>query len=276
MSTDTFARYLQAYCDGELEVSKMLEVEAHLEACPSCRQTAEAERAFREHLRAKITPEPVPPHVEERLISAINDLDRQGRSSAPPLEGRRARSLAVAASVLLLALGGVLGYLIGGRTSPFMPSPVLAQLVGEHMRSTQLESPVELRSGNTQQVAFWLQGRIEHPILVPDYNPMGIQLLGGRVFQLADRRVASVVYKKEGKMLSLFALSGTGYKGLLISLEEARRQGQVFLAFESEGQQMLLWGQGEMVYALVSDVGWAALFECAQVFFDGESSLSSS
>jgi len=270
MSTDTFGRYLQAYCDGELEVSKMLEVEGHLEACPSCRRSVEAERAFREHLRAKIAPEPVPPHVEERLISAINDLDRQSRSSAPPLEGRRARSLAVAASVLLLALGGVLGYLIAGGTSRFMPSPVLVRLVGEHVRSTQLERPVELHSGNTQQVAFWLQGRIEHPILVPDYDPMGIQLLGGRVLQLGDRRVASVVYKKEGKMLSLFALSGTGYKGLLIGLEEVRRHGQVLLAFESEGQQMLLWGQGEMLYALVSDVGWDALFECAQVFFQGE------
>jgi anti-sigma factor RsiW len=276
MSTDAFARYLQAYCGRELDVAKMLEVEAHLEACPACRQTVEAERVFREHLRAMVAPEPVPPHVEERLMSALNDLDRQGLSGAPHPEGRRARSLAVAASVLMLALGGVLGFLIAGRTSRFMPSPVLAQLVGEHMRSTQLERPVELHSGNTRQVAFWLQARIEHPILVPDYDPMGIQLLGGRVFQLADRRVASVVYKKDGKMLSLFALSGTGYKGLLVALEEARKQGQVFLAFESEGQQMLLWGQGEMVYALVSDVGWGALFECAQVFFDGEASSSSS
>jgi anti-sigma factor RsiW len=272
MSTDVFARYLQAYCDGELDVAKTLEVEGHLEVCPACRQAVEAEWAFREHLRARIGPEPVPPHVEERVISAINDLDRQGRSR----EGRRARSLAVAASVLLLALGGVLGYLIAGRAPRFMPSPVLAQLVGEHVRSAQLERPVELHSGNTQQVAFWLQGRIEHPILVPDYSPMGIQLMGGRVFQLADRRVASVVYKKDGKMLSLFALSGTGYKGLLLSLEEARRQGQAFLAFESEGQQMLLWGQGEMVYALVSHMGWDALFQCAQVFFDGKSSSSSS
>jgi anti-sigma factor RsiW len=276
MSTDAFARYLQAYCDGELDVAKTLEIEGHLEACPACRQAVEAERAFREQLRARIAPEPVPPHVEERVISAINDLDRQGRSGASRPEGRRARSLAVAASVLLLTLGGVLGYLSAGRTPRFMPSPVLAQLVGEHVRSTQLERPVELHSGNTQQVAFWLQGRIEHPILVPDYSPMGIQLMGGRVFQLADTRVASVLYKKDGEMLSLFALSGTGYKGLLRSLEEARRQGQVFLAFESEGQQMLLWGQGEMVYALVSHVGWDALFQCAQVFFDGESSPSSS
>ncbi len=275
MSTDAFARYLQAYCDGELEVWKMLEVEGHLETCPSCRRSVEAERAFREHLRAKIAPEPVPPHVAERLRSVMDDLDRQGRSSAPPLEGRRPWSLAVAASVLLLALGGSLGYLIAGRTSRSMPSPLLGQLVGEHMRSTQLERPVELHSENTQQVAFWLQGRVEHPILVPDYNPMGIQLLGGRVLQLGDRRVASVVYKKkEGKMLSLFALSGRGHKGLLIGLEEVRRHGQIFLAFESEGQQMVLWSQGGMLYALVSDVGWDALFECAQVFFDGESSSS--
>jgi anti-sigma factor RsiW len=142
------------------------------------------------------------------------------------------------------------------------------------MRSTQLERPVELHSGNTQQVAFWLQAKVEQPILVPDYGPMGIQLLGGRVFQVGDRRVASVVYKKEGKMLSLFALSGTRYKGLLIGLEEARRQGQAFLAFESEGQQIVLWSQGEMLYALAADMGWNALFECAQVFFDGRSSSS--
>ena len=101
---------------------------------------------------------------------------------------------------------------------------------------------------------------------------MGIQLLGGRVGQLGDRRVASVVYKKGGKMLSLFALPGAGLRGFLTGLEEVRRHGQVFLAFESEGQQMLLWGQGGMVYALVSDMGWGALYECVQVFFQGESS----
>ncbi|MGH7405202.1 MAG: anti-sigma factor family protein [Candidatus Methylomirabilales bacterium] len=261
MSTDAFARYLQAYCDGELEVSKMLEVEGHLEACPSCRRSVEAERAFREGFREKVLPERVPPHLEESLRSAMAE---------PGERGRRPRVRLVAASVLLLTLGGVLGYLIAQRVSRLTPSPLLGQLVGEHMRSTQLERPVELHSENTQQVAFWLQGRIEHPVLVPDYNPMGIQLLGGRVLQLGDRRVASVVYKKGGKMLSLFALSGTGYTGLLIGLEEVRRHGQVFLAFESEGQEMLLWGQGEMLYALVSDVGWDALFECAQVFFDRE------
>ncbi|HET7853468.1 MAG TPA: zf-HC2 domain-containing protein [Candidatus Methylomirabilis sp.] len=275
MTTDAFARYLQAYCDGELEVSKMLEVEGHLETCPSCRQTVEAERAFREGLREKILVEPVPLHLQERIRSAMAELEESDRR--PTLQPAfRPRTWLMAASVLLLAFGGVLGYLIAGRTSRFMPSPVLAQLVGEHVRSTQLERSVELRSGNTQEVAFWLQGRIEHPILVPDYNRMGIELLGGRVLQLGDRRVASVVYeyRKGGKILSLFALPGTGYKGLLIALEEARKQGQVFLAFESEGQQMLLWGQGEMVYALVSDVGWDDLFECARVFFDGESSSS--
>jgi anti-sigma factor RsiW len=274
MTTDAFGRYLQAYCDGELEVSKMLEVEGHLETCASCRQTVEAERAFREGFREKILVEPVPLHVEERIRSAMAELEERNRHPAASLPAFRPRAWLVAASIFLLTLGGVLGYLIAGRTSRSMRSPLPGQLVGEHVRSTQLERPVELHSGNTQQVAFWLQGRIEHPILVPDYNPMGIQLMGGRVLQLGDKRVASVVYKKAGKMLSLFALSGKGNTGLLIGLEEVRRQGQVFLAFESEGQQMLLWGQGDMLYALVSDVGWDALFQCAQVFFDGESGSS--
>ena len=273
MSTDAFARYLQAYCDGELEVSKMLEVEGHLEACPLCRRSVEAERAFREGFREKVLPERVPPHLEESLRSAMADPGEKDRR--PTLQPAfRPGTWLVAASVFLLTLGGVFGYLIAGRTLRFTPSPLPGQLVGEHMRSTQLERPVELHSGNTQQVAFWFQGRMEQPILVPDYDPMGIQLLGGRMLQLGDRRVASVVYKKGARMLSLFALSGTEYKNLLIGLEEVRRHGQVFLAFESEGQQMLLWSQGGMLYALVSDVGWDALFECAQVFYDGESSSS--
>ena len=58
MTSHEIAPYLQAYCDGELEAPKMLDVEAHLQSCPSCRQAVEAEQAFREELRTKLLGNP--------------------------------------------------------------------------------------------------------------------------------------------------------------------------------------------------------------------------
>ena len=260
---------LQAYLDGELPPSKTLEAEAHLEACRPCRQAAEAEQAFRKELRKKLLPEPVPPHLEEKLRSAMAELEGRDRRRSPQPTFER-RAWLVAASVLLLTLGGVLGYLIAQPVSRPGLSPLVQELVAEHMKSALLENPVDLSSRNTQQVAFWFQGKIEHPIRVPDYSLTGIQLLGGRVTQLGDRRVASIVYEKGRKMISLFAFSR--YKASLTGLDEIRRDGQVFFAGESRGQQMLLWDRGEMMYALVSDIGWDELFQCARVFFQGESS----
>ncbi|MEE9521187.1 MAG: zf-HC2 domain-containing protein, partial [candidate division NC10 bacterium] len=77
MTCPDFARYLQAYCDGELDVSKMLEVEEHLQGCPSCSAAVEAEEAFRKELRRTVAQEPVPPHIAERLRSAVAALEEE-------------------------------------------------------------------------------------------------------------------------------------------------------------------------------------------------------
>jgi anti-sigma factor RsiW len=265
MTSHEFASFLQAYCDSELEASKMLEVEAHLEACSSCRRTVEIERAFRGELRRRIPPEPVPPHLQERLKALLGELHEKERR--PPSAFRRL-GWRVAASFLLVVLGGLLAHLLSQPGSRPGLSPLLLELIREHGRSVSQEKPVELYSKNTTQVALWFQGKIAHPILVPDYDPMGVQLLGGRVIQFGNRRVASVVYEKGRTKISLFAFSGAGDTTFLTDLREIRRDGQIFLAVEFQGQQMLLWDREEMVYAMVSDVGWDPLFECARVFFE--------
>ncbi len=261
MTCQECAGYLQSYCDGELETSQMLEVEAHLQACPSCRGAVEAERAFREELRSKLSREPVPPHVAEELRSALT------KASHPPAPGRRAPLLAVAASVLLV-VGGVLGYVIGESDSKAEVSPLVMELVREHMEVTLRENPAELSSKDTHQVAFWVQGRIGHAVQVPDYSATGVHLLGGRVTELGGRRAGYIVYEKGRNIISLFAFPR--YEASLSGLQEIRRNGRTFLTGEYLMKQILLWKSGEMTYALVSDVGWDELFKCAEMFFKGE------
>ncbi len=270
MTAHELATYLQAYCDGELETSKMLEVEGHLQSCPSCRQAIEAEQSFREALRTKIAPEPVPLHLAERLRSAIAEMEeREKRPALSPAWGRRAWLLAAAASVLLFVLGGVLGYLVSRPLSQPGLHPMVTELVAEHMRFDHLENPAELPSEDMKQVAFWVQGRVGYSVRVPDYRSAGIQLLGGRITRLNGRQAGYIVYEKGRSIISLFAFPRFGAS--LSGLEEIRRGAKTFLMGEHRGQQILLWESengSKMTYALVSDVGWDELFECARVFFE--------
>jgi anti-sigma factor RsiW len=267
MTTHEFARYLQAYCDGELEASKMLEVEGHLQACASCRRTVEAEQAFRNGLRTNIAREPVPSHLAERLRAAMTELEGEQARPARPLGwGGRAWLVAAAASILLVTLGGVLGYLIAQPLSRPGLHPLVTEMVSEHMKFDQLDNPAELPSRNTKQVAFWVQGQIGYPVHVPDYSASGIQLLGGRVTQLSGRRAGYIVYEKGRNIISLFAFRR--YGATLSGLEQIRQEGRTFLIGEYQGQRILLWDSNKMTYALVSDVGWEELFQCARVFFE--------
>ncbi|MFQ5846716.1 MAG: anti-sigma factor family protein [Candidatus Methylomirabilales bacterium] len=266
MTAHEFARYLQAYCDGELEPSKMLEVEGHLDACPSCRSVVEGERAFREGLRAAVAREPVPPHLVERLRSAIAESEEsEGRPARPAVWGRRAWSLALAASILLFVVGGTLGYLVAQPSSRPGFHPLVTDLVSEHMKFALRENPAELPSENIKQVAHWVRGRLGYSVRVPDYSTSGIQLLGARVARLSGRRAGYIVYEKGRNIISLFAFPryGADFSGLT----EIRRDGRSFLSGEYQGQQILLWESGKTTYALVSDVGWDEIFQCARVFF---------
>lgn len=267
MTCQECAGYLQSYCDGELETSQMLEVEAHLQACPSCRGAVEAERAFREELRSKLSREPVPPHVAEKLRSALT------KASHPPAPGRRAPLLALAASVLLV-FGGVLGYVIGESDSRAEVSPLVMELVREHMEVTLRENPAELSSKDTHQVAFWVQGRIGHAVQVPDYSATGIHLLGGRVTRLGGHQAAYIVYEKGRNIVSLFAFPQYGTS--LAGLKETRQQCMVFRTAEYRGHQILLWESDEMTYAMVANIGWDELLKCAKAFLEAKQSLKPS
>ncbi len=61
----------QAYLDGELDPAATLEIEAHLEACASCRQLVANITELREGLRAVPRHHPLPAGLEARILIAL-------------------------------------------------------------------------------------------------------------------------------------------------------------------------------------------------------------
>ena len=204
----------------------------------------------------------------EKLRTRIAELDKgEKRSARRSTWEWRASWFALAASVLLMFLGGLLGYLIATPRLPPALHPLVAQLVMEHMKFAPLENPTELSSENLQQVAVWVQGSTGHRVRVPDYSAAGIRLLGSRVTRLAGHRAAYIMYEKGRNIISLFALPR--YGGSLDGLEKVELSGMVFYTAAYQGKHILLWDSRDMTYALVSDIGWDHLVECALVFSRG-------
>src|ERR1019366_8123032 len=58
------------YVDGAASPTERASVDAHVAACPPCRQRAEAERAVRETLQARVAPLSAPDHLRERCRRA--------------------------------------------------------------------------------------------------------------------------------------------------------------------------------------------------------------
>lgn len=100
---------------GQLEPDEILELEAHLSSCPTCR--SEATRLKRDHLQlsAVLADLPVSPRVRSTVVAAA-----QGRHSANawPL---------LAAAALIVLLTGATGLLVGSQAPS--PNPIVERSV---------------------------------------------------------------------------------------------------------------------------------------------------
>lgn len=178
------------FVDGELEPALASEVAAHLEACPTCRGQAEAERALRVRLLAVPDPE-LPRGLEARVRGAR--VEAQRKRALPRLAMRWALP---AAAVL------VVGIWLRGH-APF----VAWDLARDHDKCFSRQPlPVAVASRDPEQLAAWFgrQGT-RLPALPAEVGEL--QLVGGRYCPLASLSLAPhVYYRSATSRLSVFVV----------------------------------------------------------------------
>jgi anti-sigma factor RsiW len=78
MNCGVSRRSLDAYPDGELGVSRQLDLEAHLASCPSCKSAAAKAVEFRALIRASLRSYELPSGLKpriEKLLKKLADLE---------------------------------------------------------------------------------------------------------------------------------------------------------------------------------------------------------
>lgn len=244
MNCTEFEAFLHPYVDGELSVADTAAAEAHRQMCPGCRGLVARERSLR-RLLADQPRERAPEGLRRRVVSAIRaERRRQWRPwlLAP----------ALAAAVVLMVL---------------LPTwradrSLVGELIDTHVAYTQLHQPAELVSDDREAVASWFFDRAGLRIAVPDYTPSGIRLVGARLGDAREQRMAYLLYEKGHTLLSVFMLpapaAGSDLRGRRVAY-----RGHDYLVQERQGQRAVAWADAHAVYGLVSSLDYEALLECA-------------
>jgi anti-sigma factor RsiW len=219
-----------------LDQEQARRVAAHLAGCAACRAVADEERALDRRLEAELPQHPAPLGLKRRLAA---------RLPPPPVRSRRARILArtVTATATALAAAACVVLAVGLQARHEGTDPLVAEAVSDHLRVVYRERPVDIESGGPHQVKPWFTGRLDFAIPQVWPGDDEVKLVGGAVGVFGDRKAAELVYKRQLHTLTLFVFPGAG----LALPKEPRLRNE-------RGFSVVMWCEGDLGYALVSDV----------------------
>lgn len=190
------------YIDGEASAADQAAVAEHLAACPPCRQRAAAEAAVRQVLRTRVEALRCQTPATLRGRCASLGGGRSMMAKAPSTLRSRALPFSMAAA-LTLALGGIFVYGLTARSS----TALAAQLALDHIKCFALFGGTRPVDSGAMEIS--LQKRYGWPLHIPEGSgPDGLQLVGARRCLYGEGALAHLMYRLQGRPISLFMLPG--------------------------------------------------------------------
>ncbi len=233
MNCDDFQILISAYIDNELDLTKCVEVERHLNECESCSAVLSSSINLRSALKNK-----------ELYFTAPGTLTDKLRSSIPapkkPVPALRRNlfawnNIALAFSVALIL---VLGTLIINNNS--RSSNLDQFILNNHLRSLQYNHLTDVESTDQHTVKPWFDGKLDFSPPVVDLKDDGFPLDGGRIDFIESRPAAVLVYNFKKHIINVF-----------ISLESGHPLASGIS--ELHGYNIIKWNSSGMNFWVVSD-----------------------
>lgn len=231
------------FIDGVLADIERRAVEGHVGLCPACRSRVAAERAVRDLLRtqqgalnASRAPEALRAACAGLNSRATVDAVRQEAVAAGPARAAawpaRLAPFALAASLVLL-VGGAFLYQATALSSRVMA----AELAVDHMKCLAMNAALGTNQSPEAVESAMVSGFGWRMRLPENPSRAGLELVGTRPCVYAEGVVAHIMYRHEGRPVSLFMLPGT-----------ARAEEFV----EVLGHRAAIWCVGRRTFVLVS------------------------
>ena len=197
MNCDEAGRLLEAYVDGELELTRQLDLEVHLAACATCKRAAESAIDFGSTIRMNMPIYKAPPKLKASIRAALR---KECRSQLDWFSNFR-RLSAIAAAIVMLGLLLAWAWIAA---SHGRDQELIAEAVSDHSRSLLDNHLLDLTSPDRHAVKPWFTEKLHYPPPIADLTRAGYKLVGGRLDLLANRPVAAIVYEHENHFINVF------------------------------------------------------------------------
>ncbi len=201
MSCQETQALLDGYVDGELDISRSLEVERHMQDCPACSHAYRSHQALRSAIRTSGLYFHPPAYLHKRVRAAVRRAS--GSHTTARVWGRRGLSVAASLAAVAILVWGLWPVLIG----PSVDDRLAQELVAGHVRSLMASHLTDISSSDQHTVKPWFEGKLDFSPPVSDLTAQGFPLVGGRLDYLDNRPVAALVYQRQRHVINLFIWS---------------------------------------------------------------------
>jgi anti-sigma factor RsiW len=253
VSCDLTQRYVPGYLDGELDLVRSIEMEAHLKACTACTQELEGLKALRAALQRSSLAYGAPTALRARIQSSLR------ASSGAEVNERKFNwpSLnfwQLAGAFALLALISVSGWQWTARLrAPSSDQRIAAEVFSSHVRSLEANHLMDVISTDQHTVKPWFDGKLDYSPPVEDLASDGFPLVGGRLDYVENREVAALIYQRRKHFINVFVWPDPTGSNSTQAIESR------------QGYNIMRWSRGGFEFWAVSDVAASDLAEFVRV-----------
>lgn len=242
---------LHRYVDGELDVARADNISKCLVEDVSLQEKVAEYQEINRRLEA-IYKEHQGKPVPARLLLAVSN-----RNPSPIWR--------LAASVLLLLLGGVIGYSLQITTAvPGYERPLPVEAAFAHsVYVPEVRHPVEVGADETDHMNAWLSKRLDRVVAAPDLRPAGYSLVGGRLLPDGHRAAAQFMFEDNG-----------GGRITLYIRQSGNRPDTSFLYADNDDLGILYWVDNGLAFALTGSMDKSPMMDIAQLVYQQSQGLN--
>jgi len=228
------------FIDGELPDTDRRVVEEHLRVCPPCHSRVVAERDVHELIRARVrvlnradAPDALHARCWQLARLTPQSADAAPRAVTPPMGWpQRLAPYALAAS-LVVVVGGAFVY----QATAMSARVLAAELTADHLKCLAMN-----RALGTQQAPAAVESSMASSFdwrmhLPEDPARAGLELVGSRPCLYGEGKIAHIMYRHEGRLVSLFMLPNTARTAELVDVL---------------GHEAAIWCVGHRTFVLVA------------------------
>ena len=237
---------IDAYADGELDATGVLELEKHLHECPACELAFRNAQNLKKSLKQDSLFFTAPAGLQQKLKTELRPQTEVGRRFGIW------NWLAVATSgVAVICLALLLSLAL---TRPSAQQQLAQEIVSSHIRSLMANHEMDVASSDQHTVKPWFDGKLDFSPPVKDLAAQGFPLIGGRLDFLDQRAVAALVFHRAKHVINVFIWPTT------------ERDSRPAVLAPINGYNLIHWSRGGMTFWAVSDLNEKELMEFVQDF----------